>query len=195
MKLKNNSLLRVLYKILTVILSIYWIIFGFGFACNCISRVYLYPIKYKEFVLENAEYYGLDGLLIFSIIKVESSFNTDAVSNAGAIGLMQITEDTGEYIAQMQGIENYDLTDAKTNISFGSYYLKYLTLKFDNLDTAICAYNAGEGNVNSWLNNEKYSSDKKTLKSIPFPETRSYLKKIKQTFSKYKKLYENILDK
>ncbi|MBR2498671.1 MAG: lytic transglycosylase domain-containing protein [Clostridia bacterium] len=195
MILKKVSFWKILYKILTVILSIYWAIFGFGFACNCISRVYLYPVKYKAHVLENAEYYGLDSLLIFSIIKVESGFNPDAKSKAGAIGLMQITEDTGEYIAKMQGVESYDLSDAHTNITFGCFYLKYLLLKFENQDTALCAYNAGEGNVNSWLNNEKYSKDKKTLLNIPFPETRNYVKKINETFVKYKKLYENILDK
>lgn len=195
MKVNKKSILRVLYKSLTILLSVYWIIFGFGFACNCVSRVYLYPIKYKEQVLENAKQYGLDALLIFSIINVESSFNPDAVSSAGAVGLMQITLDTGEYIAKMHGIESYDLLDVDTNIAFGCFYLKYLMLKFENLDVSICAYNAGEGNVNSWLNNDKYSSDKKTLKDVPFPETRSYLKKIKQTFTKYKKLYENILDK
>lgn len=187
--------LKILYKILTVILSIYWGVFGLGMASNCISRVYLYPLKYKEYVFKNAQVYGLDSTLIFSIIKVESSFNKDAISNVGAIGLMQITEETGEYIAKMQGIEKYDLFEPQTNIAFGCYYLKYLLLKFEVLSTALCAYNAGEGNVSGWLNVSKYSNDKKTLKNIPFPETREYINKIQKTFSKYKKLYGNILDK
>ena len=195
MIIKKRFNLRVLYRILTVILSIYWGVFGFGLASNCLSRVYLYPIKYKEHVLKNAQVYGLDSTLIFSIIHVESRFDKDALSSAGAIGLMQITSETGNYIAKMQGIDNYNLTEPQTNIAFGCYYLKYLLLKFEVLNTALCAYNAGEGNVSAWLNVSKYSTDKKTLNFIPFPETREYINKIQKTFTKYKKLYGNILDK
>ena len=195
MKTKKFFNLRSLYKLLTIILAVYWGVFGFGIVCNCVSRVYLYPVKYKEYVFDNADYYGLDSALIFSIIKVESGFDQNAVSNAGAVGLMQITADTGDYIAKMQGIEKFDLSDPETNIAFGCYYLKYLLLKFEALNTALCAYNAGEGNVSAWLNNDKFSKDKKTLVFIPFTETREYVNKIQKTFSKYKKLYGNILDK
>ena len=159
------------------------------------ERQVLYPKKYENIVVSNSYRYNLDPAIVYSVIKIESEFNKDAQSEKGAKGLMQITEDTGEYIAKMQGVESYDLSDAHTNITFGCFYLKYLLLKFENQDTALCAYNAGEGNVNSWLNNEKYSKDKKTLLNIPFPETRNYVKKINETFVKYKKLYENILDK
>ena len=192
---RNLSPLKIIYRTLTAILSAYWIFFAVGFSFNCVSRVYLYPLKHKDYVFDSANYYGLDPLLIFSVIKVESDFDVNAKSNAGAIGLMQITSDTGKYVADMQGIVNYDLTNAKTNIEFGCFYLKYLILKFEYLDTALCAYNAGEGNVSAWLNNSKYSLDKKTLILIPFKETDEYLKKIHKTFENYRKLYRNILDK
>ena len=167
----------------------------FSVITRCTAINYLYPIHYKEIVYEYADYYGIDRTLVFSIIKVESDFNQNAQSNAGAIGLMQITESTGKYIANMMQVENYDLKDETVNVEFGCYYLKYLTNKFKITDTAIAAYNAGEGNVSLWLKNSEYSNDGKTLKYIPFLETREYVKKINQTFSKYKKLYGNILDK
>ena len=72
MILKKWFNLKILYKILTVILSIYWGVFGLGMAGNCVSRVYLYPLKYKEYVFKNAQVYGLDSTLIFSIIKVQN---------------------------------------------------------------------------------------------------------------------------
>ena len=108
---------------------------------------------------------------------------------------MQITPKTGEYIAKLSGAKKYDLLDAETNISFGCYYLSYLYDKFDKIETVICAYNAGEGNVSEWLKNEEYSNDGESLRVVPYSETREYIKKIKKTFEKYKKLYGNILDK
>ena len=129
------------------------------------------------------------------IINIESSFNPNAKSDKGAIGLMQITPKTGEYISKMLNVDEYDLYNPKTNIEFGGYYLKYLINRFQNTETAVCAYNAGEGNVSIWLNNPEFSDDKITLKNIPFTETNEYINKFKKTFTKYKKLYVDILDK
>lgn len=191
----KKSMKSVLYKSLTIILCVFWGIFALIGMANCVNKAYFYPLKHKQIVLEYADIYSLDRALIFAVIKVESGFNPNAKSSAGAIGLMQITPDTANYIASMQGIKTYDLTDARTNVNFGCFYIKYLMNKFINPETAMVAYNAGEGNVYFWLNNPDYSEDKITLKNIPFPESREYIKKIRQTFAKYKKLYGNILDK
>lgn len=191
----KEKFLKTLYRTVTAILTICWILAGFCLVGQCASKAYLYPLKFKDIIFEYADYYGLERALIFSVVKVESNFNEKAVSAAGAVGLMQITPDTGKYIAEKSGVEKFDLTDAKTNVNFGCYYLKYLFLRFDDMDTAIVAYNAGEGNVSLWLNDADCSLDKKTLFHIPFSESREYIKKIKETFSKYEKLYGNILDK
>ena len=194
---KNNFKLsfKTISKVLFVILSGFWLVISLSFAVNCFSRVYLYPLGEKDIVLKYSNYYGLDSKIIFSIIKIESGFDRNAKSRAGAVGLMQITPETGDYIAELQGVENYDLTEAKTNVKFGCFYIKYLFTRFDDIDTAICAYNAGEGNVSIWLKNQEYSEDGKTLKEIPFPETNNYIKKFHKTFAKYDKLYGKILDK
>lgn len=160
-----------------------------------IEKHVLYPLKYKEEILAYSTLYNLDPLLVSSLINVESSFNKNAVSNKGAKGLMQLTDSTATYIAVMLGEDFFDLFDAKTNIRYGSFYLSYLLNKFGNVKTALASYNAGEGNVKSWLKNPNYSDDGITLKNIPFIETDNYLKKIYKSLEKYQKLYGNLLDK
>lgn len=191
----KRSFKWILYKVLTILLCLFWGVFTLFGMSNCVARTYLYPLKNRQTVFEFADIYGLERALVFAVIKVESGFDENAESHAGAIGLMQITPETAEYIANLQGIEKYDLRDQRTNVNFGCFYIKYLMQKFKNTETAIIAYNAGEGNVSLWLNNPEYSNDKSTLKVIPFKETCEYIKKIKETFVKYKKLYGNILDK
>ena len=160
-----------------------------------VLKTILYPLPYKETIFNYSREYGLNNALIYAVIKTESNFKPKAVSEKGAKGLMQITDKTGEYISRMKKIKTYDLFDEQTNIEFGCYYLAYLIKSFDSEELAVIAYNAGEGNVRSWLANPKYSDDNKNLKYIPFPETREYVKKVKKTFEKYKKLYVHILDK
>ncbi len=160
-----------------------------------IEKKFIYPLKYADLIFEQADDNGLDRGLVLSVVKVESGFKKTAESSAGAIGLMQITPATGEYVASLLNVKEYDLKNENTNIVFGCYYLKYLVGKFKNLDTALCAYNAGEGNVSRWLSNTEYSNDGKVLEKIPFKETEEYLRKIKKSYKKYNELYRNILDK
>ncbi|MBQ8426756.1 MAG: lytic transglycosylase domain-containing protein, partial [Clostridia bacterium] len=168
---------KILYKILTVLLCAFWGFYALLGMANCVAKKYLYPLKNQQTVFEFADVYGLERALVFAVIKVESGFDENAESRAGAIGLMQITPDTAKYIADLQGIEKYDLKDQRTNVNFGCFYIKYLMQKFKNADTAMVAYNAGEGNVSLWLMNPEYSDDRITLKYIPFPESREYIKK------------------
>ena len=190
----RKGFLSILYKGLTFVIVSIWILVALFFGYLCLMKT-VYPLKYREEIIESASVFGIEPSLICAFIKVESDFNPNAVSNKKAIGLMQITSSTGEYIANLNGVKEYNLKDAKTNIKFGCFYINYLSVKFSDINTVICAYNAGEGNVSSWLKNKEYSQDGTTLKSIPFTETKEYLTKIKKTFEKYKKLYGNILDK
>ncbi len=195
--LKNfkNNIAKISFRIITIYLIICWVGLVLCGLTIMYNKKYVYPLKYKNLVFEYADYYGLERALVFAVIKTESSFNPKAVSRAGAVGLMQITKSTGEYIANKLGVEKYDLMNNSDNINFGCYYIKYLFMRFKDMDTAIVAYNAGEGNVSLWLMDENLSSDGKTLKSIPFDESREYINKIHKNFKKYKKLYQKILDK
>lgn len=181
-------------RVTFIIICLFWGTVMFVYGTILIAKKYIYPLEYKEIVIVYADEYNIDRALIFSIIKTESSFNKNVVSSKGAVGLMQITESTANYISKMLGEDSYNLKDAKTNIRYGCKYLRYLMDKFSNTQVALCAYNAGEGNVMGWLKNDKYSPDGKRLNNIPFDETKNYLEKIQKSFANYKKLYGKIVD-
>jgi soluble lytic murein transglycosylase len=165
------------------------------FNLDIIEKIYKarYPIYFENEVTKYDKEYNLDPYLIYSIIRTESSFDKKAVSKKDARGLMQIMPSTGKWIAQKMEIENFhenDLFIAEKNIMMGIWYFNYLLKRFDNdINLAIIAYNAGPGKIESWLNDEKTSSDGTILDSIPFEETERYEKKIIETYEIYKKLY------
>ncbi|WP_242987580.1 lytic transglycosylase domain-containing protein [Anaerobacterium chartisolvens] len=153
-----------------------------------------YPIKYKEQVYRYSEKSNVDPHLIFAIIKAESGFDPDAVSRKGARGLMQITIETGCWAAdklKMSEFNEDDLYDPDINIQIGCWYVAWLMKQFNNdTDLVIAAYNGGNGNVSKWLKNKEFSKSGQTLEKIPFKETDRFLKKVKNNYSNYKKLYE-----
>ena len=173
---------KIILKIFAVILVVFWLIFVAATVFTAFEKKYVYPLLYKEEITAAANRYGLDAALLFGVVKTESGFNAGAVSDKGAVGLMQITPSTGEYIAERRGIEKYDLSDAATNLDFGAYYLKYLSESFCGITEIAAAYNAGEGTVRTWLKNKEYSPDGRTLKTIPYGETYVYVKKICKSF-------------
>lgn len=148
-----------------------------------------YPIKYNELINKYSYQYNLDNNLVASLINEESSFNKNAVSSNGAIGLMQILPSTGEYIASLlnEDFEIELLFEPETNIRYGCFYLNYLNKKFSSESSVLCAYNAGETIVRSWLNDKDLSLDGNTLSKIPYKVTENYLNKI----NKGKKHYIN----
>lgn len=153
-----------------------------GVACFFLARI-RYPRPYLQTVL-NTE---IDPFLVYAVIKAESGFDEGAVSGAGAVGLMQLKPSTAEFICVRDGIEfcPSQLKDGAYNVLLGCRYLKYLSWRFPVQETALAAYNAGEGTVSIWLNDTEFSDDGKILKKIPYRETREYVKKI----AKYRKIY------
>lgn len=150
---------------------------------------FMYPKKYSEYVEVYSDKYDVDCNIIYSVILNESGFDPQAVSSAGAIGLMQITPDTYEWLLYIRGEEKtHTLDDIETNIDFGTYFLAYLYKKFGNWNTVFAAYNAGMNRVSKWLEDPLYS-DGNTLNHIPFDETRDYVKKVSNSVIKYKQIY------
>ncbi len=140
-----------------------------------------YPVKYQDEIAKYSDSYSLDRTMVASLINEESSFNPNAVSKVGAIGLMQITPSTGAFIANKLGETNYDsskLFEPDTNIRYGCYYLKYLRDRFVDTKVVLTAYNAGETTVRMWLKDKQYSADGVTLVKIPYNVTNSYTTKI-----------------
>jgi len=149
----------------------------------------LFPLKYKEYVYKYSSEYNLDPYLVFSIIKAESSFNPEATSHKNARGLMQVTDDTAYWIAEMMGIKDFKaeyLYDPETNIKFGCWFLNNLEKQFDNSVLVVASYYAGVECVHSWLNNSKYSTTGKSLDVIPYKETEIYTKRVENYYNIYK---------
>lgn len=153
----------------------------------------LYPRNYEEIVGSEAANFSLDENLVYALIKAESKFDEDAVSHAGAVGLMQLTPETFRWINEKQGIseDSTNIYDPEDNVFAGCALLRLLLDHYGSLETALSAYNAGMGNVSSWLQNEQYSSDGSTLHTIPFPETRAYTKRVQENYGVYQSLYSN----
>lgn len=151
-----------------------------------------HPLEYRSYVEKYAAQNRLDKYLVYAVIKTESGFNPSAESNVGARGLMQIMEDTFEWVKYKSDDEDavyYDMYDAETNIKYGCMLLGYLMDEFGNVEAAAAAYHAGRGNVNSWLADKRYSSDGVHLETIPISDTAHYVDKIKKAMSTYVKLY------
>lgn len=193
--IKKEKLLYGLYRILAVMLTVLWgglIAYG---VVRIAEKRYVYRLEYYDVVSANANAYDIEKSEILSIIKIESGFNENAESDRNAKGLMQILDTTAVFVAEQMQVEEYDLFDSTTNINFGCYYLSYLIDKFEVFDTALVAYNAGEGRVREWLKNKEFSTDGKSLNKIPYKETENYLDRFYKTKKKYENLYGKFLDK
>lgn len=151
-----------------------------------------HPIKYEQYVEDYAAEYDVDKYLLYAIIKTESGFDENAVSNVGARGLMQIMEETFDWIKFRLGDETQTYDDMFTpeeNIRYGAYLIDYLCEYFGSTDCAVAAYHAGVGSVDGWLSNPEYSSDGVTLDKIPISDTAHYLDKITNAYNIYIELY------
>jgi len=172
-------------KFIKVLVSILAVLCAIVILCR--AMCFVYPKKYEADVKKYARMYDIDEGLIFSVIKAESNFDKGAVSKKGAVGLMQVMEDTALWVSDRIGISDFskdNLFLPDKNIEIGAYYLSYLLdLYDDDVKCALAAYNAGPANVNEWLDGTK------TLKEIPFPETEKYVKKAQRYIKIYRLLY------
>lgn len=185
-----GKLIKNIFNLLLVILAI---LLGVTFALTVI-----YPLGYREEIVEYSEKQDIDPFLVASIIRTESNFYNQAVSKKDAKGLMQITPTTAEWIAGEINEVNFskeDLFDPKMNIKFGTWYLNRIGTNYDDLDIILSCYNAGSGNVSEWLKDKELSSDGLKLDKIPFKETDEYVKKVKSNKKIYRLLYKDIMYK
>ena len=151
------------------------------------------PLRHEDIIRQQAADKGLDPALIAGVIYTESRFR-DQTSHAGAKGLMQILPSTAHDIARKSGgtafIEG-DLANPQVNISYGSYYLRYLLRRYGGNEVlAIAAYNAGEGRVDQWIFDARHRGEQfDHARHIPFPETRHYVEQVLEVRGKYREQY------
>ncbi len=152
----------------------------------------LYPLKYSEYVEKYAKEYNIDKYMVYAIIKAESNFNENAKSSSNAIGLMQIMETTAIETAKKMKLEvtEEDLFKPDLNINIGLKYFTYLLNQYNNnYPLAIIAYNAGIGNVDTWIKEGIIKEDGTDIENVPFKETNNYVRKILRDYEIYKGLY------
>lgn len=150
-----------------------------------------HPVLYSEQITRYADEYSVPEEIICAVINTESSFASDAVSPAGAIGLMQITKETFWWLMSKTGEELpvEELYDPDTNIRYGTLFLSLLYDEFGSWDIAFAAYNAGRTRVNGWLEDETVTQDGR-LVNIPIEETAEYVVKVNKNIEKYRELLE-----
>jgi soluble lytic murein transglycosylase len=151
------------------------------------------PLRHEDIIRQQARDKGLDPAMIAAVIYAESHFADGRTSSAGAQGLMQLTPDTAKYIARKSGGTQFRVTDLGTpqvNIAYGAYYLRYLMQHYrGNQALVLAAYNAGEGNVDRWVARARAGGEALSIEAIPFGETRSYVRKVLDAESQYRKTY------
>ena len=137
-------------------------------------------------VSEAATEFNVPTAMVLAVIRAESDFRAEATSRVGAKGLMQLMPDTFLWLSEelQEPHRAKEITDPRTNIRFGTYYLSYLYEKFGNWRVALAAYNAGEGRVSEWLTDPTLASGG-TLRRIPYPETAAYVKKTLTYYADY----------
>lgn len=152
-----------------------------------------HPLKYQTYVEYYSSQNGLDKYFVYAVIKTESGFRPEAVSNVGARGLMQIMEETFDWIKYKRDDDAVyeDMFSAQKNIDYGCWLLGYLYEEFGTIEAVAAAYHAGRGTVNEWLSDRRYSPDGKHLNVIPTSDTAHYVDKIKNAVETYKRLYDN----
>jgi soluble lytic murein transglycosylase len=160
--------------LLALVAALALVVFG---PLNDTIRELTLPLRHDDIIRQQSSEKHVDAALIASVIYQESKFR-DQTSHAGARGLMQITPETARFIAHLSGgyrFQQGDLATPQINISYGTYYLRYLIKHYAGNETlAVAAYNAGLTNVDRWVSQAGGPESFDTA-DIPFPETRGYV--------------------
>lgn len=185
---RRRTLLAIFASALIVLIALgAWALFGR-------ERIDLsrYPMTYAPEIRAAATEFSLDPAYVASVVLAESSFDAEAVSSAGAIGLMQIMPSTGEWIAGKldDAFDVQRLYEPSVNLRYGCWYLRFLLDRYDgDMRTASTAYHQGQGRVDEWLQDPEYSQDGRTLTAISSAVTDTYVSRIMESYEHYKELY------
>jgi len=152
-----------------------------------------YPLPYREVFTEYAKTYDLDVAWVLGLARQESRFITDARSAAGAAGLMQVMPRTARFVAQKIGLRNYQrkgVTEIETNVTLGAGYMRLVLDQLGSPVLASAAYNAGPSRARRWRDTSRPLEGAIYTETIPFPETRDYVKKVMANSMFYAALLE-----
>ena len=152
----------------------------------------IYRTEYEQEVTKWCREYSVDPALVYSVIKVESNFDPGANSSLGAIGLMQMIEDSFDWVAWRTDTADIyrfeDLYSPEVSIMFGTYMIGFLYDRYGSVELAAAAYHAGMNRVDSWIDDgivDPYNVD---IESIQGDNTRHYVSKIIKAYKKYSEI-------
>jgi soluble lytic murein transglycosylase len=154
-----------------------------------------FPSPHDEILHPTALGLNLDKAWVYGLIRQESRFISDARSTVGASGLMQVMPSTGQYVARKIGLTDFVhgmLSDLRTNITLGANYMSMVLANADGSQTlASAAYNAGPGRARSWRASLAGPVEGAIFaETIPFNETRTYVKNVMANATTYAALFE-----
>ena len=150
----------------------------------------LYPFPFLETIETWSKQRQLNPLLVTALIRQESRFTPAIQSPAGAVGLMQVIPSTAKWIAPKINLKEYKLNDPKDNINLGTWFLDSTHQQYNNNSLlAVASYNAGPGNVSKWLKDKASVDPDEFVETIPFEETRGYVKNVFGNYWNYLRLY------
>jgi soluble lytic murein transglycosylase len=150
----------------------------------------LFPFPFYSTIVTWSQQRQLNPVLVTSLIRQESRFESEIRSPAGAVGLMQVMPATGEWVAQQLQIKEYSLTDVQDNVNLGTWYLNYTHQEYNNNSLlAIASYNAGPGNVSAWMKKYRTSDPDVFVEKIPFRETQGYVEAVFGNYWNYLRIY------
>jgi len=154
------------------------------------------PLSDASIIREQAGAKHLDPALVAAVIYAESKFEPRQ-SAAGAEGLMQILPATAYYLAHLSGGTRFTASDLATpsvNLAYGCYYLRYLLDHYNGDEMlAVAAYNAGLMNVDRWVAHARAEGTRLSEETIPFPETREYVRRVLAAQREYRATYPRAL--
>jgi soluble lytic murein transglycosylase len=153
----------------------------------------LFPLQYGEMLASSAAAAGVDPALVAAVIQQESTFDPEAVSGAGAHGLMQLMPPTGRALARGVGMKKLavsQLHDPAIGLRLGTIYLKEMVDRFGGkVERAVAAYNAGPHRVAVWNLARPGMSAEEFVDNIPFSETRTYVMTVLAGQEQYRRIY------
>ncbi|MBI5099675.1 MAG: transglycosylase SLT domain-containing protein [Nitrospirae bacterium] len=150
---------------------------------------YSFPFGFGDIIEEAVDSRGVDKYLVAAVIREESRFDPDAVSWAGAMGLMQLMPATAYRVKKdikLRLKDSSEIHDVKKNIFLGTHYLSGLIKEFKELPFAIAAYNAGENALKRWMAKYNKNDIIEFIENIPYKETRLYVKKVLRSYWRYR---------
>jgi len=190
---RRRGLVRLVVLVVVIVgVVVAAVLIGTGRTVAPILSEQIYPIHFREGIARVAERYDLDPYLVAAVANTESGYDPDAVSSAGAVGLMQLMPATADWVIGLptwQGGDSPVLTDPDDSLELGACYLSYLigTLR-GAIRPALAAYNAGQGVVGGWVA-AAGGEDSFDLDDIVYPETRQFVERVEHWWELYPRIH------